>query len=268
MNVYYINLERDRERREFVEATFAQYRADDRVLVRVTAVDARGSVQSGPLSPGARGCALSHRRCIQLSLGDRSHAHIVEDDVWFGPKSFLAIDRAIGELPESGWDLLFTYFCVTSIPDMVELYSLARQCNKVGGIQLIDLKGIGFAGSTSYIVNGRSKEKVSKKLPAEPKLPYDLELRNLVHAGHLTAKAIFPFPTGISIHGFSSTIQQQASAVTDDLIACFGNLVRVDADISEVQNMLRKIPPSYMSASDSVFGNIVAGWVSEHFVIK
>ena len=64
----------------------------------------------------------------------------------------------------------------------------------------MNLRGVEFAGSTAYIVNGKSKRKVYDALSAYTNvdLPYDLFLRQLAHRGALNIHSLFPFVTTLS----------------------------------------------------------------------
>jgi len=56
-----------------------------------------------------------------------------------------------------------------------------------------------FAGSTAYLVNAKSRQKIYDLLDAvqEIDIPYDLYLRHLVHSSALKGFSLFPFVTSL-----------------------------------------------------------------------
>jgi hypothetical protein len=179
-------------------------------LNRVDAVDVAHVVSKavpGKINDAGKACFLSHRRAIDFSRRDGGHSLIVEDDVQFGPSTFRLLDR-IGEAFDS-FDVVFTDIDLYDIRHMFQFFLLRRKLSRDGSFKLLDLEGIPFYGTTAYIVNSRSKEKLLGLIDDLPsyEFPYDVQLRNWIGAKRLRAGFCFPFLTTLSNHADRSGIQ-------------------------------------------------------------
>jgi hypothetical protein len=99
------------------------------------------------------------------------------------------------------------------MPLMFELLKVRRDlCKRNIDVELMNLRGVEFAGSTAYIVNGKSKRKIHDILSTYKNidLPYDLFLRQLCHSGALKIFALFPFVTTVSDFGDGSQIKAES----------------------------------------------------------
>jgi len=204
MDCYYINLDAAAERKRHIEENFAACRKPDWTLTRFPAIDKAyiaGNNIAGDARPAEKGCFLSHQMLMRERLGDDEPCFIVEDDAAFGVRTCAHIDLALERNKATDWDILFTDVCIPDMPVMFELLKYRRELAK-GNIDVVfmNLGSLRFAGSTAYIVNGKSKRKVYDMLRACRKIdrPYDLYLRQLAHGGALNVYSLFPFVTTLS----------------------------------------------------------------------
>lgn len=78
---------------------------------------------------------------------------------------------------------------------------------------VLDLARISFVGSTSYLVNGKSRHKLLDYLEAGVPVDteYDIYLNQGIAAGQIKAAVLFPFATTLSDHSQKSQIQSSAT---------------------------------------------------------
>jgi GR25 family glycosyltransferase involved in LPS biosynthesis len=216
MDCIYINLDKAEERRLHVEKNFAAHKKPDWTLARFPAVD-KISVErnniGGAAKPGEKGCFLSHRNLLEQRLGDDKSYLVVEDDAMIGARTCSLIERVLESNRDLDWDILFTDVCIPSMPLMFELLKVRRDlCKRNIDVEPMNLRGVEFAGSTAYIVNGKSKRKMHEILSAYKNidLPYDLYLRQLSHTGALKIYTLFPFVTTLSDLSDGSQIKAES----------------------------------------------------------
>lgn len=241
MHVFFINLDRDAERRAFYEANFAQFNALRWSHSRVAAIDKRTIPDGnyGPaMSKGAVGLSLTHRMTVDLSMKVDGHAMIAEDDILFGPDSQEVIRQCVTRADPGRWDLMFTDICVPKPMDMLKL--LAAKKNNPGAISTLDLKQVVFAGTSGVIVNQRSKEKYRGLLHDDALLrkPIDLLIADYVHGGQLNALCTFPFATSLSKYADSSEIQASAASVENHLWNAYRRAMWVNRRLDDVDENL------------------------------
>src|SRR5262249_53642401 len=159
---FYINLDAAVQRRDFLEKNFAQHRADEWTLTRIAAIDAAhvdANGIGGSATSTQKACFLSHKKAIRESLRVEGPVLILEDDALFGENTCKIVDQ----LPAYGhgdkWDILFTDVIVTGDGDLVQFARLRRQVAEKTEVRILDLKNVWFAGSTAYLINGRSKSR-------------------------------------------------------------------------------------------------------------
>jgi GR25 family glycosyltransferase involved in LPS biosynthesis len=217
MDCIYINLDKAKERRLHVEKNFAAHQKPDWTLTRFPAIDTvfieRNNI-AGFAGPGEKGCFLSHRMLLDRQLGDDKSYFVVEDDAMFGARTCALIERALESNRDLEWDILFTDVCIPSMPLMFELLKVRRDlCQRKIDVEFMNLRGVEFAGSTAYLVNGKSKRNIHEILSAYKTIdmPYDLYLRQLSHGGALKIYSLFPFVTTVS--DFSDGSQIKAGSV-------------------------------------------------------
>lgn len=237
MHVYFINLDRDAERRAFYEANFREFNAGGWGHSRVPAIDKR-TVPDGNYGPemskGAVGLSLTHRQTVERSLQTDGHAFIAEDDILFGPSSQEVINHCVARTDPAKWDLLFTDICVPRPMDMLKLFAAKK--NHPGVISTLDLRQMVFAGTSGVIVNHRSKEKYRRLLHDEAlfRKPIDLLIAEYVHGGQLNAICTFPFATSLSPYADSSEIQATAASVENHLWNAYRRAMWVDRRLEDV----------------------------------
>ena len=202
MNTYFINLAGATDRRRYLEENFRTWAPVSANLTRIDALDTR-FVQSSGLSGRIRSseiaCLLSHRKAIVASLEDSQHSLIVEDDALFGPSTFATLPT-IPHLQDDATDLVFLSGMLGDVSSLVGHVLLRRALLKDSRIATVDLASVAFSCADAYVVKARSKDKLLKLIDqlGAYDTPYDLLLRNWVHAGALRAVLVFPFLTMLS----------------------------------------------------------------------
>ena len=83
---------------------------------------------------------------------------------------------------------------------MIKLVRLRHKFAEKKKIRIMDLKNIWFAGSTTYIINNRSKRRLYDILDSEINIntPYDIFLRENIRGDKINGFVFFPFITSIS----------------------------------------------------------------------
>lgn len=113
MEVFYINLERRRDRRDrFLAtnanmATFRRAEAADGKLLNVDEL-IRDGILNAPLndySPGALGCAMSHKRMWDLCVASSAAITLAEDDAVFNRHFGEKATAVMARLPKN-WDIV------------------------------------------------------------------------------------------------------------------------------------------------------------------
>ncbi len=236
MECLFINLDKDIERRASVERNFADVTMDGWWLTRYPALDKEDMDRwdvKGNVSPAEKACFLSHRSLVQSKLYKFEPILVVEDDVVFHPETFAIIDQLMTTLPLLSWDLIFLDICAPDPKLMIDLYWAMRTRPNRRQFALMDLKTMSFAGSTSYIVNGRSKHKLSRLLDRQGQIdiPYDIYLRDLVWKGQLDAFVIFPFVSTLSGFADVSTIKEVDAGSSDRAWNLFRRFMWIGRDL-------------------------------------
>lgn len=273
MDVYYINLDAAADRRRSIELGFAEYRGTAGCLTRVPAVDVervRADAVPGKIRDGEKGCLLSHRQAIELACADGRNALVVEDDAQFGPNTFMLLDKL--EQMLNDYDIVFTDIGVGTVSDMVQLYLRRRELLAQGAFELRDLKGLFFFGTTAYVVNARSRDRLLALIDGLPALdlPYDLQLRHWIDSGALKAGLAFPFLTTVSGHADESDIQLSDLQITDAVCNAFRRLVW--ADFGRVPGnpiaLLDRLGDDYFDVQTLYLARIMSVMLSPNFVRK
>jgi GR25 family glycosyltransferase involved in LPS biosynthesis len=225
----------------------------------------------GRSTPPEKGCYLSHLIAIQAAPQLAGHTMIVEDDVLFGEQSFQAIDVALDLAANSDWDIIYTDACIPVARSMVELYTLRKTLAPTNEIQLVPLDKLVFAGSTAYIVNAQSKEKLLGLLTGKPTLdlPYDLTLRQLVYDKRLKGFVAFPFPTSLSAFADVSQIQcEDAGKIADIAWNAFRRFAWWEGSARAATADLDRIQDSFFDPDCKAFGKILSCMMSSKFIEK
>jgi GR25 family glycosyltransferase involved in LPS biosynthesis len=101
---YCINLDR---RADKWDECLVEFNLHGLTVDRFSAVDGNVFNPTGGLKPGVIGCAMSHRRVIELAKGLKfKTVLILEDDVAFDPMLNYKFSEWYKEVPE-GWDMLY-----------------------------------------------------------------------------------------------------------------------------------------------------------------
>lgn len=210
---YYLNLDRDVDRRRTVENQLAANHLQAVYQRYPAALGNTLNLNAPKLSPGAVGCFTSHYLLLKSLVGSPAHVHVVEDDVVFASCTGAVIDAFLKNGGMDNWDLLYTDIWVPVNLDLIrELSTLFSRCAtidpkngalSVNQFTLIDLKGRIFASTVSYIVNRRSVQKITDLLAGAIAggltQSIDLFYRQQIHQGQLKAACLFPFVTSVNV---------------------------------------------------------------------
>jgi GR25 family glycosyltransferase involved in LPS biosynthesis len=216
----YINMDRSTERRRVLEERFAALGCSDR-YTRFAAVDGH-NVDRGnsPLNPGEYGCFMSHYGCIQESMGEDTHLHIVEDDVVFGPNTIPLVDQAVEDsfrLTEMTFTDVFISGNLATMISMMNYYSLSgifepspeRPARWPKFINFFALKSASFAGSASYFLRSDARARMLSLMEAEiaqgPAVPVDTFFQRIIQRGEFSACCTLPFLTSVDLDAIVST---------------------------------------------------------------
>jgi len=270
MECYYINVDGENGRRQFLEANFSQYRLPGWNLTRVGAVNFASLKKmgvKGGLQDAEKSCFLSHRKAIEQSLLLQGHALILEDDAMFGPRSCECTTNAVETFPSEDWDLIFTDVGIYNAPLMSSLLQLRRELQQDQQM-LLKLSDLAFYGACAYVVNERSKERLLKMLDVDTlDVPYDVFLRDLIQAGQLRAFVAFPFCTSISPHAEHTQIQFN-NATTDLVFSAFRRFIWIHRDLETAVAPLEQLGPDFVDAETRAFARILAAAQSTNLQLK
>jgi GR25 family glycosyltransferase involved in LPS biosynthesis len=237
MDCFYINLDAAEERRTRVETNFSVCRKPGWTLTRFPAIDktyVERNAIPGATRPGEKGCFLSHQFLMEQQLADEKTYLIMEDDAQFGVRTCTIIDTVLKRNAQLDWDIMYTDVCIPNVVNMRELLNFRRDLrrNKTE-VAFMDLCGVGFAGTTAYIVNGRSKHKLHEALASYRPidLPYDLFLRQQSHAGSLKIFSLFPFVTTLSDYSDESQIKAAGANTIDTAWNMFRKMIWIERNL-------------------------------------
>jgi GR25 family glycosyltransferase involved in LPS biosynthesis len=213
---FYINLDRNPQRRERFESNLQRTGAKERYQ-RLAAVDSVRAMQSADetkLTPGALGCWMSHVQILRENLDSDRHLHIVEDDA-FLPSDFVPSLDAIlqtTEVSAPDWDMLFTEIFVPVHQSVFDDFA-ARLASyrKDRNIAVINLARIDFAATSSYVVNRQSIRKLLDLLDGKwtGAKPLDLFLRELVQSRTIKALLTVPFLSTLTPDARHSDVESE-----------------------------------------------------------
>jgi GR25 family glycosyltransferase involved in LPS biosynthesis len=264
MDCFYINLESAKDRSLHIEKNFAACKKPGWTLTRFPAID-KAYVASnniaGTAKPAEKACFLSHQILMGQHLGDYKSYLILEDDAAFGARTCTLIDTVLEHKQGADWDILFTDVCIANILTMFDLVKHRRSLGeKKVDVEIMNLRGVEFAGSTAYIVNGKSKRKVYDALSAYTNvdLPYDLFLRQLAHRGALNIHSLFPFVTTLSDYCDESQIKAAGLNPIDLAFNMFRKMIWVERNLNRCKaatesfrsTWCRDVPPVNVAGAD------------------
>jgi GR25 family glycosyltransferase involved in LPS biosynthesis len=208
----FINLDRNAERRAFLESHLSQLGLS---YERVPAVDGRAAAADHPtsLDAGNLGLWLTHERILDAHRDSASHLHIIEDDALLC-RDFVRLSRSVLEKLDrepGGWDLLFTDRMLQPETSTFTLMAIALdQYRHTGAIDAVPLLRLpAFAGTTSFFLNRRSIGKYANVMRGNWKAGrgIDLFIRDAVEQGRLTAYFTAPLLSTLSTHAAASDIR-------------------------------------------------------------
>ena len=271
MKCIYINLERATTRRAQLEANWAEYGGSDWQLERFPAVDARYIEETGvpgSLRPGEKGCFFSHSAVIEMNRGASAPIFIVEDDMVLGKSAAATIGNFLNVCDGYDWDIAFTDLCIPLAPTMLDMVNLRHELADTGEVRLLDLKDFAWAGSTAYLVNHRSLDKIAGLLAAHESLdlPYDLALRQMIYNRKLKGLVFFPFVTSLGDESDVSQIQQEGS--TDLVWNAFRKLMWIDRDLKKVLPAVERINAEVCDDESRLLGVVLGAVMTKSFVLK
>jgi hypothetical protein len=174
-------------------------------------------------------------------------------------------------MKDTDWDLIFLAQ-MTNISNLACTYNLLKlkeelNKNKSGNnFKLLDCKNVYVSSCSSYILNPKSKEKISSLLSFQSSLgytlPIDLLFMREINNNRLSCKFIFPYLVGLENIGDSS-IQSHTTYQKSDLLEDQLNLFYIEADIDK---LIEKYTPSdeliaakkdYFVASQILFRRLI-----------
>ena len=273
MHCYFINLDRAEGRRASITQSFEENKRLDCRLIRFPAITAdfvRRESIPGNLRPNEKACFLSHRAVIEENLKSPDPFMILEDDAVFGKYTFDTLNNLIKSAKNLDWDILFTDICIPMPTTMIELVRLKNQLSKEGEVTVLDLQHLIFAGSTAYVVNPRSTERLLDVLYQEECLdiPYDLFLRKLIGEKKIRGKAVFPFITSLSNYADESQVQNDELAGADLVWNTFRKMIWLDGATGDCKNSLKKIRTDLCDELSDDFGTIISACISGKMISK
>jgi GR25 family glycosyltransferase involved in LPS biosynthesis len=209
---FYINLNRRPKRNVEMEAEIARYGLLANYK-RFSAAD--GNVLKAPnphLKEGEIGCFTSHMQLLKQNLESRIPLHVIEDDVIFSTCTAQAIKWAIEQGQLDNYDIIYTDIFVPLLNDAYKaykkVYDTVVQRDAKGNItstsfSVVDLKGLIFGSTTSFLVNKNAIKKLHDLFATEiargATLPVDLFIRKLCCDGAIKVGCIFPFVTSVRL---------------------------------------------------------------------
>lgn len=270
MDVLYINLKDQTERKNFVEENFRANNARKWLLHRVEAADTQDVTRNaiaGGLRAAQKACWLSHLKALERARDFSGPVLIAEDDILFGANSLATIESTLAAIPETEWDIIFTDAAIGSIYSMIELFALRR---RLEGPRLVSLANLYFSGSTAYIVNRAARDKLLALLPRKGpfEIAYDIQLRMLVHEKKLRASAIFPFPTTLSPYADSTSVQTADDELVNVVMNGFRRLMWLERDIASATEAVERTNAGQDDPETAAFAKILAAFLSPRFVAR
>jgi GR25 family glycosyltransferase involved in LPS biosynthesis len=245
MECIYINLASAIDRRNTIETNFQACMKPDWTLSRFAAIDAdyvKNQNILGRAKPAEKACLLSHKTLIGSKMADGKTFFILEDDATFGVRTCNLVDMILHRNQNLDWDILFTDVC---IPEMTTMFELLKYRRNLGAekieIAVMDLSETVFAGSTAYLVNAKSRQKIYDLLDAvrEIDIPYDLYLRHLIHSSALKGFSLFPFVTSLSDFSEASQIRSMDITTLDITWNMFRKMIWVERDLEACKATLQ-----------------------------
>lgn len=221
---FYINLDRDTERRANAEAQLARVGWSDR-FERFAAVLGADAPQRPDVGNRAEvGCFLSHLEILRRSAGSQDWVHVIEDDVVISRYAEALLNTLFALPGIDACDILFTNVLVPqeswAMRRFMELFEACTVTDEEGAVAAVTsvvaepLQRYDFLLTTSYLVNPRAVERVTRLLDRrleQPDFkPIDFTYQRLARAGELQMMCVLPFATAPRLAG-DTTIRDGVS---------------------------------------------------------
>lgn len=269
MQCCYLNLDAAPERRGALERRFAACAPSHWRLRRVRATDAvqvAGLGLPGTLRAAEKACFLSHREALRAAAGDEGSLLVLEDDVELGAAGCRMIEDFATRHGDGAWDIAYTDVCVPQMETMAGLVRLRQRWSPQAGVMLLDLRSVPYAGATAYLVNARARRRLLERLDAVTQfdVPYDLYLRDLVHAREFAGLVIFPFATTLARAADTSQIQPVGLA-HEHLWNTFRRMIWVERRLADFEPVLADITARLCDPEALPFAPLFAAMASSRY---
>ena len=245
MECFYVNLDSAVDRRNKLEANFQACKKPGWTLSRFAAIDTeyiKNQNVQGRARPAEKACFVSHRVLIGSERAAGKTFLILEDDAILGVRTCNLIDMILHRNRNLDWDILFTDVCIPQMSTMFDLLKYRRELTaKKIDIAFMDLSKTVFAGSTAYLVNAKSRQKIYDLLEAakEIDIPYDLYLRHLIRSSVLKGFSLFPFVTSLSDFSEESQIRTMNITTVDFAWNMFRKMIWVERNLESCKSTLQ-----------------------------
>ena len=254
---FYINLDRRTDRRAEIEAELARHGLRD-AYRRFSAVNGNGLSLSNPhLKDGEMGCFASHTKLLEENLDLDTHLHIIEDDVVFAASAPQAIRGIVTRGLFADYDIIYTDVLVPLLNDAYRAYKSFYDAtvtrDESGRItkamfSVVNLKGLIFGSTSSYLVNKKSIRKVHdlyrEEITHEPRQSIDLFIRKMSDEGALKVGCLFPFVTSVRLdHIVETDIVRPYHGMSALAVHLARYSFFVDADFAHCREYLDKFLP-------------------------
>jgi len=210
---------------------------------------------------------LSHKECLRASLRNQHHCMIVEDDVIFSIDSRKLIEQLLAHMPITEWDILFTDIALPN-PKIELEYFLIRKKMPGKTMKIESLKNIEFYGTSCYIINKMSKEKVEYVLFGAPPFTvrYDKHIQNKINDSSLNGFFTFPFLTTLSDFSYNSFVQDAAQEQKRSILNAFRRINWIESDEQKVLETLNRSDYLHTGSEEDVIAlsEIMQALVSEN----
>lgn len=262
MKCCYINLDQAAQRREDIEASFAMAARPGWRLERFCALDAASMKErsvEGSTTWAEKACFMSHKAVIEAHSGKAEHLLVLEDDVAFGAASFDIVDGFLQRNADADWDLLFLDISAVDINDMLTMYFNREKFMRQRMVIPLDLSKFRFFGTNSYIVNGRSFDKVLACLGSGMQIDtyYDIFLAERIRQGALKAAVLFPFVTTLSPNASVSQIQRSSMDTVNFARDIFRNMMWLESDPASLNKSLQQLEPMIAASRHAALAKVL-----------
>lgn len=279
---FFINLDRSADRKAEVEAEFARCGAGG-VYKRFPAVkgNALGFPNLRGLKEGELGCFSSHYKLLEENLGQKLPLHVVEDDVVFSSQTASTLRSFIASGALQRFDLVYTDVYIPVWSELYRKYKKLYDENVTRGpdgriastrIMTVDMAGVVFAGTSSFLINSDSIRKLhdlyEKELKGGATQAIDLFIRRKAHEGEIRVGCLFPFVTSINLErSLTTTIGERY----DQLSVLAANLVRhsffIEADLNKcLEYAKRYLPAVPDDPHRALFKQVIAFALTDQFI--